>query len=94
MFGSPEWLTPGLAERGARVGSQAGTGETGTPPKDWATTGVIIGGAMAAAFGIVLGLLWLGIIGGVLMAVGGGYALLGGMLDRVEEYDMPRKDVH
>lgn len=56
----------------------------------WACTFAIILGAMAAAGGIVGGLLWLGILGAVVMAVAAVIALGTGILENTEEYPAPR----
>lgn len=68
------------------MGSQEGSGEEGTPPIDWAATGAIMVGAVLCAAAIITGVLIMGIVGAVILAIGGGWALFGGMLNRVEEY--------
>jgi hypothetical protein len=54
-----------------RVGEQADPFGHGHSPAAWAAVFVVMAGSLVMSLAVVFGLLWLGIVGGVIAALGG-----------------------
>lgn len=67
------------------MGSQLG-GSTHTPTSVWAAVFFVVAGACGLAVGIVVGLMWLSIVGAVVSAGAFAAAMGLGMMSHTEEY--------